>query len=178
MSWEISDSTLSRLNLWKGWHCCWVPRKPQSFLPGNLAAEHLQLSCEAELFCSASCMYALDCHGVHCTCVCQPGETKLKAVEIIPAHMEKTWSAYPLVDSGLCASAPLGPYKTFSLLTARREYNSWQSLVSVGLRWSIRTRNCGMAVLGSKALVWNQADGACSALRAIQENEVQTETQE
>lgn len=50
--------------------------------------------------------------------------------------------------------------------------------VSVGLCWLVGIRNYGMAVPGKKALVLNQADGVCSDLRAVQEKEAQTRTQE
>lgn len=62
---------------------------PESFLPGNPGAEHLQPSCEAKRFCSMRRTYALNCHGAHSVCECQPGEPELKAVEIIPSHMGK-----------------------------------------------------------------------------------------
>lgn len=59
-------------------------------LAGNLVAKNLHLFWE-ELPDSMSCMCALNCHGAYCmcVCVCQPGEPKLKAVEIISSGVGK-----------------------------------------------------------------------------------------
>lgn len=109
-------------------------------------------------------------------CVCQPGEPKLKAVEIISSCVGKRWSTYPLADSGLCARAPIQDL----WFTHSRMGIHLMGIhpVSVGLCWLVAIRNYGMAMPGKKALVSNQADVVCSDLRAVQEKEAQTWTQE
>lgn len=50
--------------------------------------------------------------------------------------------------------------------------------VSVWLCWLMGIRDYGMSVPGKKAPVSNQVDRVCSYLRAVQEKEAQTRTQE